>query len=99
MSTIAIVQRIDTWEQQRKPVEVAKFIDKQLTTFNGSYGYGGIPANDQIQAAKDFIIGTNNHPDYRILVIDTQSPEWSNTHQRALYPEYFSETDDRIIFK
>ena len=98
MAIIAIVRRYDTWGME-PTAELKKFIPENLATFEGSAGYGGTEVYDVVQAAKDWMIengATNDSEGDHILVIDTQSPEWSKHHMNTLHPKYLESDDYRL---
>lgn len=96
MSTIAIIKEFDTWEGLAPTIERIKFIEKNLMTFEGSAGFGGIEANNPIQAAKEWaeLNGYDSalHGHY-LEVIDTQSPVGTEGHKTIYYPESTEEND------
>ena len=93
MAMITEVRRADTWEG--RPTEtLAKFIPEHLMTFAGSAGDGGIEAADPIIAAKEFAVDADPCLDgMHIIIIDTQSPDWSDTHMKSLWPHWADDSN------
>lgn len=101
MAIIATVRQHDTWEG-RATLELKKFIPEHLMTFEGSAGYGGEEAENPVQAAKDYAEAkgyTGEVDGHHILVIDTQSPEGTNTHAYSLFPYYRDENDFNLTWE
>lgn len=96
MSTIATIKQFDTWGGLAPTIELKKFIEKDLMTFEGSAGFGGVESSNPIAAAKEW--AENNNADsalhgFYLEVIDTQSPVGTSTHKTQYYPEATEENN------
>ena len=93
MAIIASVIQYDDWEGEAPDKELIKFIPGCLATFEGSAGHGGVPVECPVTAAQQY---AENKVAVFIRIIDTQSPEWSSTYKKDLYPKWPEEDDFRI---